>query len=63
MGLNALGADNVIKLKGMSGLRGKDVSPVQMYSQRMVRLRMTQNQRRQNVPWFGHTTVVPQGNG
>ena len=62
-GLSALGSNNVVNLNRMAGMRGKDVSPVQMYSQRMVRLRMTQNQRRQNLPWFGSTTVVPQGNG
>ena len=63
-GLSALGSNNVVKLNRMAGMRGnKDGSSVQMYSQRMVRLRMTQNQRRQNLPWFGSTTVVPQGNG
>ena len=63
-GLNALGGNNVVNLNRMAGMRGnKEGSSVQMYSQRMVRLRMTQNQRRQNLPWFGSTTVVPQGNG
>ncbi|KAL4237072.1 hypothetical protein ACF0H5_005456 [Mactra antiquata] len=41
----------------------KELTSVQMYSQRMVRLRMTQNQRRQVLPWFGSTVVVPQGLG
>lgn len=41
----------------------KEGTSVQMYSQRMVRLRMTQNQRRQVLPWFGSTLVVPQGLG
>lgn len=41
----------------------KEFTSVQMYSQRMVRLRMTQNQRRQVLPWFGSTVVVPQGLG
>ena len=41
----------------------KEMTSVQMYSQRMVRLRMTQNQRRQILPWFGSTVVVPQGLG
>lgn len=41
----------------------KELTSVQMYSQRMVRLRMSQNQRRQILPWFGSTVVVPQGLG
>lgn len=41
----------------------KELTSVQMYSQRMVRLRMTQNQRRQILPWFASTVVVPQGLG
>ncbi|XP_045157458.2 uncharacterized protein LOC123523816 isoform X6 [Mercenaria mercenaria] len=41
----------------------KELTSVQMYSQRMVRLRMTQNQRHKILPWFGSTVVVPQGLG
>ncbi|XP_060566396.1 rho GTPase-activating protein gacU-like isoform X6 [Ruditapes philippinarum] len=41
----------------------KELTSVQMYSQRMVRLRMSQNQRHKTLPWFGSTVVVPQGLG
>jgi len=40
----------------------KELTSVQMYSQRMVRLRMSQNQKK-ILPWFGNTVVVPQGLG
>lgn len=41
----------------------KELTSVQMYSQRMVRLRMSQSQRNKSMPWFGSTVVVPQGLG
>ena len=41
----------------------KELTSVHMYSQRMVRLKMTQKNRRQVIPWFGATMVVQQGLG
>ncbi|KAH3696215.1 hypothetical protein DPMN_083680 [Dreissena polymorpha] len=41
----------------------KEYTSVQMYSQRLVRLKMSQNHKRHILPWFGDTVVVPQGFG
>lgn len=39
----------------------RELTSGRMYTQRMVRLRLTQNQRQQILPWFGSSIVVPQG--